>query len=132
MSDAGQGWNRRQFTRVRTRLTTVIKLLATDKILRVLTRDVGEIGVCVVLDEQLEVGTPVEGEITLPDSEIHVRFFGQVMWAQALGSPSPSGQPQMSEAGLRFLSIDPRDHSLIVQYAKLNALPPEFDGNASG
>ena len=119
-----QGRNRRQFTRVRTQLTTVIKLLTTGRSLRVLTRDVGEIGVCVMLDEMLPVGTPLEGEITLPDSEIHVRFHGQVMWSQPLDTRQPS---QMTEAGLRFLSIDPRDHSLIIQYTKLNALPPELD-----
>lgn len=131
MSDE-QGQDHRQFTRVRARLTTVIKLIAAEKTLRVLTRDVGEIGVCVVLDEALEVGTPLEGEITLPDSEIHVRFFGQVMWSKPLKVPSSSGQPNAIEAGLRFLSIDPRDHSLIMQYAKMNALPPEFEEGAEG
>ena len=128
MGEMEQGQNRRQFTRVRTQLTTVIKLLTTDKVLRVLTRDVGEIGVCVVLDELLEVNTPLEGEITLPDSKIHVRFLGQVMRSQPLGTPRPAGQPQTIEVGIRFLSIDPREHSLIVQYAKLNALPPEAQG----
>lgn len=131
MSDE-PGQNRRQFTRVRTQLTTVLTLIAAEKVLRVLTRDVGEIGVCVVLNEALEVGTPLEGEITLPDSNIHVRFFGQVMWSKPLKMPSSPGQPHTIGAGVRFLSIDPREHSLIIQYAKMNAISPECEADADG
>ena len=114
------GQERRQFIRVHARLTTLIKPLKTAKVRRALTKDISGIGVCLVTEELCELGTPLEVEMRLPDYDAPVKFLGQVMWSKPIGEPR-KGQPPTAEIGLRVVSIDPKDRSLLMQYAKLNA-----------
>jgi len=114
----------RKFVRLRSRLTTILTLPSTGQAQRALTRDVGEIGVCVVAEAPYEPGTPMAVEMKLPDYPSPVKFLAQVMWCKLTGR-GRKGQRSMAEIGLRFVSIDPKARSLITQYAKLNALPSE-------
>ena len=123
------GKEQRQSLRAHSRLTASIKLHPTGEVGTALTKDISGSGVCLLTEQPIEVGTPVEVEVTLPDSEKPVRFLGQVMWSRAVGGadqrqpPAPGQPPMAAETGLRFVSVDPKDRTLLVQYAMLNALP---------
>ena len=117
---------RRKFTRLRSRLTTTFKVLATGKILRALTRDIGGIGVCLLTEDPIEPGTPLEVEIKLPDVPAPITFAGEVVWSKPVASSTQSYIGELTaETGVKFVDIDPKARLLILQYAALNALPPQ-------
>jgi len=112
---------RRQSPRVRLRLTTTFKLLRTGKVLRALTKNVGAGGLCLITDELLEPGSPLELEVHLPDRPAPVRCVGEVVWSRPIESTARSYE-QPAETGVKFTSIDPADRSSIMQFAAMNAM----------
>ena len=121
------GEERRRSVRLRTRLTTVYKNLTTGRVQRALTKDVGGHGACLVTDDLIEAGTPLEIEIKLPDHPQPVTFLAEVVWSAFKLEAGSSGQPK-AETGIKFVSVDPKDHARIMQYARFNALPPSGPG----
>ena len=117
---------RRQSTRLWSRLTTTFKFLTTGKVLHALTRDVSGVGVCLLTEDPLEVGTSLDVQIKLPDVTAPVTFAGEVVWSKPLTSATQSYIGEFAaETGVKFVRIDPKARSLILQYTTLNALPPE-------
>ncbi|MBI4003906.1 MAG: PilZ domain-containing protein [Candidatus Omnitrophica bacterium] len=117
------GGEQRRFIRITSRLTAIVKIVKTGKIKRALTRDVSAGGICVVTEEILEPGTALEVELKLPDREAPVRFLGEVAWSRPIGPTPKSYENPTEETGVKFISIDPNDRTLLMQYAKLNAPP---------
>ena len=113
----------RRFIRVPSRLTAIFKVVKTGKVRRALTKDISAGGICCVTEELLEAGTAVEVELKLPDREAPITFLGEVAWSRPIGPTPKSYQNPTSEVGIKFVSIDPKDRALIMQYAKLNAPP---------
>jgi uncharacterized protein (TIGR02266 family) len=118
------GEEQRRFIRVSSRLTAIVKVVKTGKVKRALTKDVSAGGVCFVTEEIMEVGTALEVELKLPDREAPVQFLGQVAWSRPVGPSPKSYENPTGETGVKFVSIDPKDRALLMQYAKLNAPPP--------
>ena len=124
---ADRGDERRRSVRLRTRLTTIYKNLSTGRVQRALTKDVSGHGACLVTDDLLEAGTPLEIEIKLPDRATPVTLLAEVVWSGF--QLEASGQTgSRAEAGIKFVSIDPKDHALVMQFARFNALPPSGPG----
>ena len=121
------GEERRRSVRLRTRLNTVYKNLTTGRVQRALTKDVSGHGACLVTEDLLEAGTPLEIEIKLPDRAAPVTFLAEVVWSgfQLEGGVQTGSR---AEAGIRFVSIDSKDHALVMQFARFNALPPSGSG----
>lgn len=117
------GEEQRRFIRITSRLTAIVKIVKTGKVKRALTRDVSAGGICFVTEEILEPGTALEVELKLPDREAPVVFLGEVAWSRPIGPQPKSYQNPTGETGVKFISIDPKDRALIMQYAKLNAPP---------
>ena len=117
------GEEQRRFIRVPSRLNAIFKVVKTGKVRRALTKDISAGGVCFITEELLEPGTALEVELKLPDREAPITFLGEVAWSRPIGPPPKSYQNPTSEAGIKFVSIDPKDRALIMQYAKLNAPP---------
>jgi len=115
--------DRRQFVRLKTKLVTFVKRPDTGKVKRVLTKDIGGIGICVVSDERDEPDTPLEVELKLPDSEQPITFKGLVVWSRVVEEPKQSYKPLVVETGIKFAEINPKQRALIMQYAVLNAMP---------
>ena len=115
----------RRYIRAWTRLVTFVKFVDTGKVLRALTRDISGAGVCFVMEKLLDPGTQLELEIKLPDREAPIAFTAEVVWSKAIAEPRKSYEGPTSETGVRFVTIDPKDHALILQFAALNAMPPE-------
>ena len=80
-------------------------------------------GVCLVTEGVVELGTPLAVEIWLPDREKPIAFLGDVVRSVPVGTPRPGAKTPTAETGIRFVSIDPKDRALIIQFARLNALP---------
>lgn len=116
--------NRREFVRVRSRLTTVFKVASTGKIHRALTRDISGGGVCFSTEELLEGGEVLEVEVRLPDRSQPVLFSGVVSWSRLVRRPQHSYEAATFNVGVQFVSINPKDRNLLVAYAQMNALPP--------
>ena len=110
----------RRTPRVSTRLTALVTARANDKVYRALTADVGAGGLRVVLDDPLERGTVLELDIKLPDRSEPIVCQGVVIW----GRPVAEGHGQAVDTGIQFISIEPKDRTALVHYAKLIPLPP--------
>ena len=118
------GEEQRRFIRIHSRLMTFIKFPDTGKVRRALTRDVSAGGICLVTEELLKPGTPLEVELKLPDRDSPIRFTAEVMWSKPVGEPHKSYENPTAETGVRFVTIDPNDQKQLMLYAKVNA-PPE-------
>ena len=126
---------RRQFVRLRTRLTTVFKIVKTGKVRRGLTKNISGVGICFVtnemvepgerLNEIIEPGEFLDVELQLPDCAAPITFSAAVVWLRPLGGLRKSYEIPTVEVGVKFVTIDSKDVSLLGQYAALNALPPE-------
>ncbi len=116
---------RRRSIRANARLTTIVKNLDTKRVWRALTKDVGGVGVCVVTDESLELGTKLELEIRLPDRDEPITFTGEVVWSREVGGPRKSYEAPIREVGVKFVEIQPKDQRLLQQYVLMNPSPPE-------
>ena len=117
----------RRSIRLRTRLTTIFKNLTTGRVQRALTKDVSGHGACLVTDDLLEEGTPLEVEIKLPDHPVPVVCLAEVVWS-VFQPETQGGRTSKAETGIRFVKVDSKEHARIMQYARFNALPPSGPG----
>ena len=111
----------RKTSRTPLRLLIFLKHLDTGKVQRALTKNIGGGGVCMVTEGTFKPGTLLELEIKLPDCENPIVCTAAVIWCRPLIEPKKSYDLPTIEIGLRFVTIDPKQEALIVQYAKLNA-----------
>ncbi|MBI2496286.1 MAG: PilZ domain-containing protein [Candidatus Omnitrophica bacterium] len=114
---------RRGEARVRQRLTVLFRALDGQRIGRALTKDIGADGVCLITEGVLEPGTQMELEVRFPDREQPITLAAEVVWSKLLDQPAKSYETPTAETGLKFVRIDPRDRSFIVQYVMLNTSP---------
>ena len=119
------GAEQRRQIRVKLRLTVFMKLVSTGKVLRVLTKDISGGGMSLVAEGVFEPGTKLELEITLPDRKTPILCGAEVVWSKPTGHPRKSYEVTTSEAGVKFVSIDPKEESQLMQYVRINALPGE-------
>ncbi len=77
-------------------------------------------------DETIEPGEPLDVELQLPDRAAPITFSAEVVWSRPTGGPRKSYETPTIEIGVKFITIDSKDVSLLGQYAALNALPPEL------
>lgn len=117
---------RREFTRVKTRLITFLTIVATGKVERALTKDLGGKGLCCITEGDIAPDTKLEIKLQLPDREKPIICTASVVWSQLLGEAHKSYEMPPAETGIQFIQIDPDDRTLIIQYAKLNAAPPDY------
>ena len=118
------GEERRRFIRVGARLLTFVRTQDTGKTVRVLTKDIGGGGISFVSEEPLEKDMLVTVEVKLPDREQPIAFLAAVAWSLPVKEATKSYGRSAWEVGVKFVSIDPKEQALMVQYAALNALPP--------
>ena len=109
--------------RVKLRLMVFMKFVSDGKVLRVLTRNISGTGLSLVTEGALEPGTKLELEIRLPDRERPILCEAEVVWSRPTGEPRKSYEVPTSETGVKFVNIDPKEQSQLLQYARLNALP---------
>ena len=114
---------RRESPRVPLRLTLFIRNTATGKAWRVLSNDISGLGARFTTEEQLEVKTPLEVEIKLPDQATPISCKAEVVWNRVT-PPQKSYEWPMTEVGIGFLDLTPKDRVTLKQYSAMNAPPP--------
>ena len=116
---------RLQFIRVRSRLTAVIRFSGDDKVQRALTRDVGVTGVCLLSETPLKSGELISVELLLPDrTSKPLAFTGEVVWSKRIEGATEGADESAIESGVRFVTIDPKERALLMQWVALNAQHP--------
>lgn len=118
---------RRQFSRLGVRLTTIVTILSTGKVRRALTKNIGGAGLRLVVEESVQIGDKLGLEIHLPDRGTPIACKGTITWTQPSSAPRKSYQPQLLEIGVAFTDLPPKDRATITRYTALNALPPMSD-----
>ncbi len=117
------GPDRRQFTRVSSRLTIAFTVGGSKTRQRALTQDLGGAGVCLVTEVRLRPGDRMNAQLTLPDRDQPIAFTGAVVWVEPSFEGRKSYQDPVVRVGVRFVKIDSKDCLTIVHYAKMNAVP---------
>ena len=111
--------DRRQFFRINTKLTTRYTIRGTGRTHQALTKNVGEGGVCFVATESVNEGQDLDMEITLPIRSAPIKFSGRVAWP----SVSTTSDSKYHEVGVQYMEIDDKERALMVQWARMNAVP---------
>ena len=116
---------RRRGARSTTRLIAIVKNLTTGKVHRWLTKNVSEIGLCLLTDEAIERGTRLEVELKLPDFPSPLLMIADVVWLMVVEAPAKSYEEPRVEVGVKFMDFAPQMKALLHQYAAVTAPPPE-------
>ena len=66
----------------------------------------------------------MEIEVKLPDGQQPIKFLAEVAWSWPLTTAAGGVSKRSFVTGLKFVSIEPKDRDVIMQYARLNELPP--------
>ena len=117
---------RRRYSRVSSRLTTVFTVYGTNTRRRAFTRDIGGAGVCFILDERLRPGALLDAQLKLPDRERLIAFIGEVVWNRPASEGHTGDQDPKMWVGVRFVKIHPRDRLGIVHFTKMSVLSDQF------
>jgi hypothetical protein len=100
------GAERREFVRLKTRLTAFFKNPETGKAWRVLTRDISATGLRYSSQDFMEPGT--------------ITCKAVVVWSEMASGLAAANEPFMVETGVRFIEMVPATQTLLAQYVKLN------------
>ncbi len=114
---------RREFLRLRVRLTTIVKIVKTGRAHRALTNDISGGGICFRTDEDLQVGEMLDIDVQLPDRRQPVNFTAEICWCHSTTAMQRGGEEALFEVGVHFVTIDPKERALMVQFATMNAIP---------
>ncbi len=75
-----EGMNQRRFPRVKSRCIVKLRQEGAAPPISTLTENVGLGGVCVLLEKELNIFSPVELELSLSDGKSEVRSQGTIVW----------------------------------------------------
>ena len=113
---------RRQTTRATTQLMAGVKRLSTGRVSQMLTKNVSDVGLCLLADEPISRGTQLGIRLQLPTDSSPIVCTSEVVWIMVPGS-MPSAKPSV-ELGVKFTDIQLKDKQRLRQYALLCSLPP--------
>ena len=116
---------RRRHSRLKTQLLTSYKDAGSGKARRVLTKNIGAGGLCLLTEEYLTPGTHLDLELQLSDRKEAIQCQVVVIWSQPLATGRELYQ---NEVGVEFVQIDAKERTLLTQYAKIYAWPEDAEG----
>lgn len=114
---------KRQFPRLAVRLMTIMKVLKSGRVWRVLTQNLGVGGLCFITEQQLETGEALEFEIHFPDTDNPCIVQAEVIWTRPTRERKTSYETLPIETGVKFTEISQKDIVQIKQYVSINAIP---------
>ncbi len=117
------GDERRRFIRAPMRLTTFYTIVGSGKTRRALTKDISGGGLRLITETLLEPAAQLKIEMTLPDDPTPITFDAQVAWSRPVDLQHPSAGNPTAETGITIVKINSKAHTLLKQYAALNAPP---------
>src|SRR3989338_1912913 len=109
------GLNRRKFPRANYPCLIIIRHNhAGPEAMLTHTENIGIGGVCVVLKRGIKLFTPVELEIDLLDTTIHIKCEGKVVWSVQRRN-SDEKKPSFYDTGVEFMNISMKDQQRISE-----------------
>ena len=114
---------RRKFVRLDTRLGVVYQVLPSTTPRPSRTKDLAGGGICVFVSELLKPGTALHVDVTLPNRDRPVPFQGEVVWCEEYEVIGKTKRERSVEAGVKFVTIDPRDRQAILEHVILSLQP---------
>jgi len=108
MDDMWQGIDRRRFPRANYQCMVTVRKKGSPHTFRTQTENLGAGGVCVVLDNRLEIFSTVDLIITLENCTPPVKCMGTVVWTVKKRDPKKV-KPQLYDIGVEFSNIVPDD-----------------------
>lgn len=82
---------------------------------RVQSVNIGERGIFLKTDLPLGIGTEVQLEFTLPETNEKLRFKGKVVWS---GSVKEDGKEPVAGKGINFTGCDDRCRRQLMEYIR--------------
>ena len=112
------GLNRRKFPRVSYPCLIVIRHgQGTPDVILTHMENIGIGGVCVIINRNIPMFSPVELEIDLLDAESHIKCHGRVVWSIRRKSDAKK-KPLFYDVGVEFSDISPRDQKRVDEIVK--------------
>ncbi len=109
------GLNRRKFPRANYPCLIIIRHNhAGPEAMLTHTENIGIGGVCVVLKRGIKLFTPVELEIDLLDTTIHIKCEGKVVWSVQRRN-SDEKKPSFFDTGVEFINVTMKDQQRISE-----------------
>ncbi len=97
---------------------SLIKLNSSQE--AVSTKNISAVGICIVVYEDLRIGSILTLNIYLPDSDAPLSAKGRVIWKSEF--KVGFGSKPRFDVGVEFLELDEKDKERIFQYV---AQPPK-------
>lgn len=112
------GSERREFPRLKVNINVDYTVVATDSPRhRYLSRNISGGGICVTVDEPLEIGVYLYLVMLLPDNKTPISSLGRVAWREKI-SPLDSGQKMSYDVGVEFIDIEKSEQERITRYVE--------------
>ena len=108
-----QGMDRRKFPRANYPCLVIIRRnhMHPEAILTH-TENIGIGGVCVILKKDLGLFTPVEVELDLMDTQLHIKSEGKIVWV-VRRKETDEKKPSFFDTGIEFVNIKDKDQERI-------------------
>ena len=112
------GMNRRKFPRVYYPCLIVLRCAQGEQeSILTHTENIGIGGVCVTINRNIPMFSPVELEIDLLDTESHIKCHGKVVWA-IQRKLDEKKKPLFYDLGIEFSDIPPNDQKRLDEVVK--------------
>ncbi len=114
---------RRKYMRLEASVKVKYTIIGKPGTIKVFSKDISAGGLCLLLDEQLAVDTPLQLEIKIPDLKDPIHAIARVVWQK--GFESAGAEPKAHfTTGIEFTGINDFDQFNINRYV-INRSEPE-------
>ena len=101
-----EGMNQRRFPRVQSRCILKVRQQGATSAISAVTENIGIGGVCVLLDQGIDIFSPVELDLTMEDGKPPIRSQGTVVWVVRQRELK---KKQAFDTGIEFTNLSPED-----------------------
>ena len=102
------GMDQRRFPRIRHACVVSLRQATGRPSIATTTENIGMGGVCVLLEQGLDIFAPVDVEVTLNDGRPALACRGMVAWVVRRREWQ---QPVVFDTGIEFVGLDPEDRT---------------------
>jgi uncharacterized protein (TIGR02266 family) len=81
--------------------------------MQAVTRNISAGGICLIINEQLPIGTVLQLDIYLPQNQPVIKAKGKIVWISAFRM---ANEKERYDAGIEFIEIDEEQRKIIDKY----------------
>ena len=106
---------RRKYVRLETSVEVKYTVIGKPGTVNVFSKNISAGGLCLIVKEGLDVNTPLQLELRIPDLKDPIRALGRIVWQKSF--EDAEGQPQVGfNTGIEFTGISDFDRFNINRY----------------